>query len=87
VKVLAINASPRTNKGNTALILSPFPGGKAGELLVREGSIPSSCLETISRPLLPQDDFIKITNQRFRELIESRRIRAPGLAQMSEESG
>jgi multimeric flavodoxin WrbA len=58
----------------------------AGELLVRDGSIPSSLLETISRPLLPQDDYIEMNNQRFRELIESRRNRTPGQAPMSGES-
>jgi hypothetical protein len=87
VKVLAINASPHKNKGNTALIRSPFPEAKAEELLVRDSSIPPSCLETISRPLLPQDDYTKMNNQRFRQLIESRRNRTPGLAQMRGESG
>lgn len=78
MNVLAIHASPHKNKGNTARIPSPFPEGKAGELLVRGDSIPSSRLETISRPLIPQDDNIKINNQGFRELNESRRTRTPG---------
>jgi multimeric flavodoxin WrbA len=60
---------------------------QAGELLVRDGSIPTSCLETISRPLLPQDDYLTMNNQRFTELIESRRNRANGLAHMSGGSG
>jgi hypothetical protein len=60
VNVLAINASPQKNKGNTVLILSPF---------------------------LPQDEYITTTNQRFRELIESRRNRVPGLAGLNGGSG
>lgn len=60
---------------------------QAGELLVRDGSISSSCLETISRPLLPQDDYLKMNNQRFRDLIESRQNRTNGLAHLRGESG
>lgn len=44
---------------------------RAGFQLAKNGEIPSNALETISRPLMSRDDFIKGSNHYFKGLVKT----------------
>lgn len=54
MKVVAINGSPKMDKGNTALILGPF--------LVEDGKMSPETLAIVSRELLPLEMWARGTN-------------------------
>ena len=41
----------------------------AGYQIVREGKMSPETLSIVSRELMPKDDYIQVTNQRFHELL------------------
>ncbi len=47
---------------------------EAGRQLVQTGSIPAELLRTVSRELLPRDQYIEILNRQFHEILDQRKV-------------